>query len=534
MPRTLSLLALGLLTAAPAVAQPPTPAGRWKLQIALDNQPATLLFGLTESGGKWVGDFLGSQPELRTEPKFTSVTVSDAGVKFTLGFPGREFVNFDGVLSKDGKKLTGSVVQLGGPLAVAEAVRTELKKADPFDLLREAVAAVEPGPALFDAGFAVLEQAAARKLSAEDVRGLTDRLAKAAGGFGPRWERATALRLANVLAVQAGYGEVAVAQARRAERMLTDDDPAAAQMEVFDALAKAFTRAGKAEEGKKYAAQVAKLEAKDYAEYAKATYGFAGLPVPTPASKGRPAVVEVFTGSEAGPAAASDLAAAALRQVYTPADVIVLSYHLHAGGADPLASPDGMERLEYYAETLRLQPSVPLVFVNGGPGPRGGGPASAAKAKLDEYKTALAKPLGLAPGAKLTLTVTKGDKGYTAKATVADVTAAGDKLSLRFVLAEDRVRYAGGSGMRYHAAVVRAMPGGAKGFPLAKKAGDQTVTFDPAEVRTKLTQYLDDVAKQAEFARSDRPMGLTSLKLVALVQNDATGEIVQAVQVDVK
>jgi hypothetical protein len=532
MLRTATLAAL--LLAAPALAQPPTPAGRWKLSISLDGQPGTLLFALTETGGNWVGDFLGSQPELRTEPKFVSVTVADGGVRFSLGFPGREFVNFDGVLSKDGKKLTGSVSQLGGPLAVAEATRTELKTADPFGLLREAVATFEPGPALFDAGFAVLEQAAAKKLPADEVRGLTDRLAKAAGGFGPRWERSVALRLANTLAGQPGFGEVAVAQARRAERMLTDDDPASAQMAVFDALAKAFARAGKADEAKKYTGQVAKLEVKDYAEYAKATFGFVGLPVPAPAGNGRPAVVEVFTSSEAPPTAAAALAAAGLRQAYTPADVIVLDYHMHAGEPDPLANRDTLDRLRFYVEALKIRPSVPTVLVNGQPMPIEGGPASAAKGVFDDFKQALAKPLTLPPGAKLTLTVAKADKGFTAKATVADVAAGGDKLSLRFVLAEDRVRYAGGSGVRYHRMVVRATPGGAKGFPLANGAGEQTVTVNPDELRAKLSEHLDEVAKQSEFARSDRPLELVNLKLVALVQNDATGEIVQATQVDLK
>ena len=48
-----------------------------------------------------------------------------------------------------------------------------------------------------------------------------------------------------------------------------------------------------------------------------------------------------------------------------------------------------------------------------------------------------------------------------------------------------------------------------------------------------MTKYLDDFAKnEAPFPRADRPLALRNLKLVALVQNDATKEILHAVQVD--
>ena len=81
--------------------------------------------------------------------------------------------------------------------------------------------------------------------------------------------------------------------------------------------------------------------------------------------------------------------------------------------------------------------------------------------------------------------------------------------------------------------VVRAMPGGAKGVALPKKSHEQTVSIDPDAVKAALTKYLDDFAKTgAPFPRADRPLALRNLKLVALVQNDATKDILHAVQVD--
>jgi hypothetical protein len=525
-------LAAVLLSAAPALAD--GPAGRWKLRLPFDDQTVTFLLNFAEADGKWVGDFIGSTAKLQQEPKFTALDVKGDAVTFTLSFSGREFIAFDGRLAKDGKKLSGSYSQFGGPLKLADLYPSKLKKLDdPVELARETVAQVEAGPDLFDAGFAVLAKAADKKVPVEEVRGVADKLGKAAGDYGPRWERSVAVKLAATLAPQAGFADVALAQARRAERMLADDAPVAIQMEVLDTMAGALTRAGKADEAKKYTATVQKLEAKDYADSQKAL-GFTPEPFKGRKGKGdRVVLFEVFTGSEAGPAAAAELASHGLLRSFQPTEVIVLTYHLPAPLPDPLLSADTMDRLAVYAEMIR---TVPVVLVNGKPGPRGGGAAAAAKDRYADYRDVAVEQLDTMAKAKLTLTAAPGEKGtYTAKATVADLEAPGEKVFLRFVLAEEKVRYAGASGVRYHQMVVRGMPGGAKGFPLTKKAAEQTVTVNPAEVREKLNKYLDEFAKtEGEFPRPDRPLALTVLKLVAMIQNDATGEVLQAAQVDLK
>jgi hypothetical protein len=53
-------------------------------------------------------------------------------------------------------------------------------------------------------------------------------------------------------------------------------------------------------------------------------------------------------------------------------------------------------------------------------------------------------------------------------------------------------------------------------------------------LRANLSKFLDDFAKEeGAFPRPDRPLALKNLKLVAFIQNDATKEVLQAVQVDV-
>lgn len=534
--RAISAILLSVCSLSLAVAADPVPpAGFWKLNLpAGDGEEITLMLAFTEQDGKWIGDYLTASRELRAQPKFKSLKVNGDSVQFALEFGGREFVSFDGLLSKDRKKLSGSMSLLGGKLALVDLYPTKLKKLDdPFELARETLAQVESGPQLFEAAIEVLARAGAKKVPAEEIRTILDRANKAAVPYGSRWEREVALRLADALAGQDGLGELAVVQAKRAERLLTDDVDSATRIKVLDAVTKALTRAGKPDEAKPYAAQIAKLEARDFAEYART------LPIkiePFPGRKAksdRAVLVEVFTGAECPPCVAVDLAFDGLHKTYKPSDVILLQYHIHVPGPDPLTSPDSMKRVEeYYADQVR---GAPTIFIGGKLGPAGGGPAAAAEGKYLAFRKEIDAGLEKPAGAKLGLSIARGEKGgFTAKATVADLEMPGDKMSLRFALAEERVRYTGGNGVRYHHMVVRSMPGGTKGFPLTKKTAEQSVSFDPEMLRKDLNKYLDDFAKnEGPFPRPDRPLAMKNLKLIAFIQNDATREILHAVQVDV-
>jgi thiol-disulfide isomerase/thioredoxin len=537
MRRSLLLVAAGLFLASGLTrgADPVPPAGYWKLNLpAGDGEEITLMLAFTEQDGKWIGDYLTASQELRIQPKFKSLKVAGDHVQFTLEFSGRDFVSFDGLLAKDKKKLSGSMSLLGEKLTLVDLYPTKLKKLDdPFELAREALTQLEGGPKMFDAAFRVVEKAAAKKVAVDEVRTVIDRVNKAATAYGPRWERDVTLRLAEALAGQEGLGEVAVVQAKRAERLLGDDDDAATRMKVLEAVARALTKAGKPDDAKPYTAQISKLEARDYAEYAKT------LPFKPEAFTGRKAksertvLVEIFTGAECPPCVAVDLAFDGLLKAYKPADAILMQYHVHIPGPDPLTSPDAMKRLqEYYADQVR---GAPTVFIGGKLGEAGGGPAAAAEKKYASFRKQIDEGLEKTPGVKLGLTIAKGDKGgFTVKAAVSDLEMPGEKMMLRFALAEERVRYTGGNGIRYHHMVVRTMPGGAKGIALPQKSAEHSVSFDPDTVRSELTKYLDGFAKsESPFPRPDRPLAMRNLKLIAFVQNDATREILHAAQVDV-
>jgi hypothetical protein len=101
------------------------------------------------------------------------------------------------------------------------------------------------------------------------------------------------------------------------------------------------------------------------------------------------------------------------------------------------------------------------------------------------------------------------------------------------VLVEDVVRYAGRNGQRLHHHVVRAFPGGVEGFALKEKASTQSAKVAVGDLIKGLNDYLTEAGKRRPFFDDERPLQLEHLKVVALIQDDESKKILQAVQADV-
>jgi len=204
-----------------------------------------------------------------------------------------------------------------------------------------------------------------------------------------------------------------------------------------------------------------------------------------------------------------------------------------------MTTRESMERLTNYVKKDDKM-LAPQLYISGKLYPTGGGPqAKMAKLKYQTYRESIEELLEKPAGAKLTLSASLAGGTMNIKGNVADLEKPGEKMSLRFAIAEERVRYTGGNGLRYHHAVVRSMPGGSKGFPITTKNFEKNVSVKIDDIKLVQNKYLDDFIAEMEKAGNElafpeRPLGLKNLRIVAFVQNDETNEILQAVQTELE
>jgi hypothetical protein len=197
---------------------------------------------------------------------------------------------------------------------------------------------------------------------------------------------------------------------------------------------------------------------------------------------------------------------------------------LQAAGQEP--AKDGVE-----AHAKKVG-GVPTAIFNGVSLLSGGGVMSAAENRYDAHRKMI-NPL-LEKSSEAKLSASAAGSGQQIAINVADLARVGDNMRLRLALVEESVRYPGGNKIRFHHHVVRAMPGGPAGIALGDKSSKHALTVDVSELCFKLGDYLTQfVSDKGPFAPDLRPLELGHLRLIAMVQDDTTHEIVQAIQVDV-
>ncbi len=218
----------------------------------------------------------------------------------------------------------------------------------------------------------------------------------------------------------------------------------------------------------------------------------------------------------------------ALLKSYKPTELVLIQYHLHIPGPDPLTNADAVARAKFYGAN-----STPSTFFNGMKAAPGGGGMANAESKYTQYTGVIDPLLEKVTEVKVGGRATRaGDKIDIA---VEVAGGSGDDMKLRVLVVEENVKYVGGNQLRFHHQVVRAMPFGAEGVAIKDKAFKQTASVDLGSVRKTLTTYLDDYAANTRpFPKPERPMDMKALKVIVLVQNDETKEIVQAAQLEVE
>jgi len=510
-----------VLPAAARAAEEAPPAGTYKVYLPLlqGGDKITWLLKLEGGPDKWTGKSLGNAQQV---PPATveDISMDKDTLRFALRLSPSTAIPFVCKLTRDkGARILGSA-RIRGTAVPAELEPSTLTSLDPFELSKEMLAKNATGVDAVKAALSLLEQASDKKAKPEEVRSWADKAVKGAEPYGSDWHRVVILDVAETLGRQEPFASVALQYARQSERLLDDTkDPISMQKRVLTVLAGALEKAGKADEAKEVEVRNNKIP------YVRAK-PFAGRK----GDSKKVVLVELFTGAECPPCVAADVAFDALEKTFKPGEAVLLQYHLHIPGPDPLTNPDAEARAKFYGEAVG---GTPVIIFDGKPTAPGGGGFNEASGKYDQYVGAITPLLEKAPKATIMIgAARKGDK-VTIKTDICDLKETGADVRLRVVLVEEEVGYTGGNKMAKHHHVVRALPGGSAGTVLKEKTATKEFTVDLEELRKKWGDYLDRVAKDDQFPNKNRPLEFKNLFVVAFVQNDETGEVLQAAQVEV-
>jgi hypothetical protein len=572
----LLLAGLVMLAALPAYAADGGIEGNYKLvYLAGANEVPLAVFKLEKTGGKLTGSVVAGGQIGAAD--LSKVTLNGKVIHFDIG--GRNTGNFEGVV--DGDTIPGSF-QIGTNLLTAKLVKTtdetpggvtqlkipELTKINGLELkvrqlamklrqekeddkkveiqkemkdaqdkaatevpklYREVLEKHPDSPAAVIAGYALLRNPKL-KASEEDARKWVGIISSLNAKHGPRLASDTTIQLAEILAPRADLKGLAFVQAKKAEALLTEKSTTEERVRVLKALLPVLKNNGKADEAKGVATQLVKLETVLDKEYLAKVPPFKPEMFAGRKEKGdRKVVMELFTGAQCPPCVAADVAFDGLEKSYKPSELILLQYHLHIPGPDPMTNADTEARAKYYSIS-----STPSTRFNGkSPLQPGGGGMEQSEDLYGRYRKVINPILDETADTKLVVKAAKvGDK-IDIKADVSGVKDPGEKKRLRFVLVEETIHYVGGNKLRFHHHVVRDLPGGVKGLALNEANSQHSVTVNLDDLKKKLVKYLDNFAETRPFPYTERPLDFKHLKVVALVQDDETKEILQVTQVDV-
>jgi hypothetical protein len=246
------------------------------------------------------------------------------------------------------------------------------------------------------------------------------------------------------------------------------------------------------------------------------------------ATNAKVVLCELFTGSECPPCVAADVATTALEATYAESEVIVLRYHQHNPAPDPLANEETDERFSSYDAQ-----GTPALYVNGKDFSGAGGFMEQVPEVYRRLLKTIEPVLAEATDVKIELSAEAKDGKVAISARADGPEAFPKEVHLHLVLAEDKVPFLAGNGIRSHEMVVRAMPGGPDGLPPKKGKLTYTGEVDLAQLKSQLAKHLARIESQSGTEFSEKPLELKSLHLVAFVQNDDTDEVLQAAAVPV-
>ena len=248
------------------------------------------------------------------------------------------------------------------------------------------------------------------------------------------------------------------------------------------------------------------------------------------------ALVEVFTGSGCPPCVAADLGFDAMMERYKREELTVLMYHLHIPQPDPMTNLATQARSKYYS--VQGVPSYAL----DGKSSSGGGPRDATQNFYDRVNPDVERLLESAANADVKLDVVLDNTTVKAKVGLSNIKSESESLKLQIVLAEEKLRYQGENGIRFHPMVVRSIAGPEFAGLALKDKGDQSLewAFELPAITEAIKKHLDDFEKTPfrgepyTFNEKKYQIDPTNLTVVAFVQDDKTKTVLQAVSMRVR
>jgi hypothetical protein len=579
-PLVMALVLIG--TTASALSQAPRDDahrdGSWKLVLLPFGEDEFAIVKLIEKDGKTTASVADAH-EMLGRPAVKAVEWKDGALTVALSGAGGDTV-FKGTFVKNGPsagKVLGTV-NFRGTVYPARMETTTDSKVSPIKQspliaklaetqqesspksktkkLEEAIQGNHGSPNSSLLYAELLSSAQAAGLELAKVEDIVKRWTQEAKPYGDAWSNEVRHKALKAVASSKSFAKLTVELAQEVEKTVSESD-AETKANVVGILARAARNAGMEEMAKVSEARYLKLDQQLDEEYHKKVPPFKPTPYLGRTDKIADQVVlmELFTGAQCPPCVAADVAFDALLTSYKPTELIGLQYHLHIPGPDPLTNSDSLARQEYYGSGVRGTPST---FFNGHSEAGGGGPMGNSQRKYTEYREIIDKILDSSSGAKITVSANQaGDQikilasaqvtsnGSDQKSNSATTKPNGHegeksaeekdkrKAVLRLALTEESIHYVGGNKLRYHHHVVRALPGGAKGTDLKDGAGKIEVTFNLAELKRDLEEYLSDFAKTATFHNPPPEMKFDNLAVVAFVQDDGDKTILNAVSVPV-
>jgi len=264
--------------------------------------------------------------------------------------------------------------------------------------------------------------------------------------------------------------------------------------------------------------------------YSKSIYSFSKKAEETAEMKAGNKVVlaELFTGAQCPPCVAADIASGGIEATYPHSRVIVLRYHQHIPGPDPLTNEDSESRFFYYQGR-----GTPTLTIDGATVENPGGILPQVVGLYERIQETITPLLAEKTDTKIELSANSKDGQLALSASATGLGEKTDNLRLRLVLAEENIEFIASNGIRQHEMVVRAMPGGVEGVAAKDGKLEFSESLNLAEFKKNLSEYLIAFEEGQGVEFPVKPLSLKKLHLVAFVQNDETKEIVQSASIPV-